>query len=228
MTTLATKSPAAVIGIAFHGIGEPHPGLSDADQAYFIPRDFFLALLDEIAERREVELSFDDGYASDVEIALPALAERSLSARFFPVAGRLGEPGFVDAVGIEALSSAGMMIGSHGMRHRSWRALDSSSMEEELSQARSIIADVAGKSVTTAACPFGAYDRHVLRALRRSGYTKVFTSDRRRAERSAWLQPRYAIKRGDGLQTVRHNILAPPPMHDRVRRAVTVRLKAWR
>ncbi|HEY2401279.1 MAG TPA: polysaccharide deacetylase family protein [Steroidobacteraceae bacterium] len=226
--TLATESSATLIGIAFHGIGEPHPGLSDADQGYFVSRDFFLALLDEIAGRPDVELSFDDGYASDVEMALPALVERSMTARFFPVAGRLRQPGFVDAAGIEALSSAGMMIGSHGMRHRSWRALNADSMDEEVSQARSIIAEVAGKNVTTAACPFGAYDRHVLRTLRSSGYTKVFTSDRRRAERSAWLQPRYAVKRGDSLQTVRRDILAPQPMHDRVRRAVAAQLKAWR
>jgi peptidoglycan/xylan/chitin deacetylase (PgdA/CDA1 family) len=226
--TIDKKEPTTVIGISFHGIGKPHPSVSDEDQAYFVSRDFFLSLLDEIVERREVELSFDDGYVSDVEIALPALVERSLSARFFPLAGRLGEPGFVDANCIEALSSAGMMIGSHGMHHRSWRALDSDSMDEELSLARSIIAKAAGKSITTAACPFGAYDRHVLRALRRCGYTKVFTSDRRRAQTDAWLQPRFGIKPEDTLQSVRNNILAPRPTHDRVRRAVSVRLKAWR
>lgn len=222
------KEPTTIVGIMFHGIGKPHPSVSEEDQAYFISRDFFLSLLDEIAEHREVELSFDDGYISDIEIALPALVERSLSARFFPLAGRLDQPGFVDSSGIEALSSAGMTIGSHGMRHRSWRALDSDSIDEELSLARSIIAKAAGKSVTMAACPFGAYDRRALRALRRCGYTKVFTSDRRRAQTDAWLQPRFTIIREDTLQSVRSNILAPQPMRDRVRRAVTVRLKAWR
>lgn len=217
-----------MIGISFHGIGDPHPGLSADDQAYFITRDFFLALLDEIVGHSEVELSFDDGYVSDIEIALPALVERSLSARFFPVAGRLGEPGFVDAISIETMASAGMVIGSHGMRHRSWRNLDAESANEEFSVARSIIAKAAGKSVTTASCPFGAYDRHVLRALRRCGYTKVFTSDRRRAQRGAWLQPRYSVTGEDNLETVRSNILGPLPMHDRMRRAAIVRVKAWR
>lgn len=219
---------ATVIGISFHGIGDPPPGLSIEDQAYFISRDFFLALLDEVVGRPDVELSFDDGYVSDVEIALSALVERSLLARFFPVAGRLGEPGFVDATSIQALSFAGMMIGSHGMHHRSWRALDAESADEELSVARSIIARVVGKSVSTAACPFGAYDRHVLRVLRRCGYTKVFTSDRRRAQADAWLQPRYAVTSSDTLETVRSGILAQPPIIDRMRHAATARVKAWR
>jgi hypothetical protein len=74
--------------------------------------------------------------------------------------------------------------------------------------------------LTTAARPFGAYDRQVLKALRRYGYTKMFTSNRRHAQADAWLQPRYAVKREDTLQSVRSNILAQQPMHDRVRRTV--------
>jgi peptidoglycan/xylan/chitin deacetylase (PgdA/CDA1 family) len=222
------EGPGTVIGISFHGIGAPHPGVGPEDQDYFITPDFFLALLDEVAGRPEVELSFDDGYISDLEVALPALVERSLSARFFPVAGRFGESGFVDAADVKALAAAGMPIGSHGMRHRSWRTLDTDSAHEELSVARSIIASAAEQTITTAACPFGAYDRQVLRELRRCGYTKVFTSDRRRAQADAWLQPRYGLTRHDTLETVRTGILAPPPIRDRVYRAASARVKAWR
>ena len=57
-------------------------------------------------------------------IALPALRERGLTATFFVVAGRLGEPGFLDERGVRALADAGMAIGCHGMRHRPWRGLD--------------------------------------------------------------------------------------------------------
>jgi peptidoglycan/xylan/chitin deacetylase (PgdA/CDA1 family) len=226
--TLGNSERAAVIGIGFHGIGEPPPGLRAEDQICFVTLDLFLASLDEVAARPDVELSFDDGYASDVEIALPALLDRGLSARFFPVAGRLGQPGFVDPAGVRALSSAGMMIGSHGMHHRSWRGLDADSRDEELSKARSMIAEAAGTPVTTAACPFGSYDRQVLRALRHCGYTKVFTSDRRRAKASAWLQARYFVTGNDTIQTIREHILAPGPFHDRVRRAATCQVKAWR
>jgi peptidoglycan/xylan/chitin deacetylase (PgdA/CDA1 family) len=223
-------SPDAVVGVCFHGIGVPGPGVEPDAEEYLISRDLFLAVLDELVKHTtvEVDLTFDDGYASDVDIALPALQERGLYASYFPLAGRLGSPGRVDAAGVRALAAAGMTVGSHGMRHRSWRGLDARSDAEELSVARSMIAEAAGEPVTSAACPFGAYDRRVLTALRRHGYSRVFTSDRRRARRGDWLQPRYSVRRDDTVSTVREDILAPRPLPERLRGEAAGRVKAWR
>jgi peptidoglycan/xylan/chitin deacetylase (PgdA/CDA1 family) len=222
------RSPDAVVGICFHGVGVPGQGIEPDAEQYFISRDLFLALLDELLKHTSVDLTFDDGYASDVDIALPALQERGLSASYFPLAGQLSAPGHVDAAGVRALAAAGMNVGSHGMRHRSWRGLDAESSAEELSIARSVIAKAAGKPVTGAACPFGAYDRRVLAALRRHGYSRVFTSDRRRARRGDWLQPRYSIRRNDTVSTVREEILSPRPLREQLRGEVVGRVKAWR
>jgi len=220
------RSSAARVSICFHGVGVPGPGIDSGAADYFVSRDVFLAVLDEVMQHPSVDLTFDDGYASDVDIVLPALSERGLRARFFPLAGRLHSPGYVDAVGVRALASAGMALGSHGMRHRSWRGLDAASTREELAVARSVIAGAAGQPVTSVACPFGAYDRHVLAALREHGYSLVFTSDRRRARAGAWLQPRYSIRRNDTVRTVRDDILAPQSLHARMRTGVAGRVKA--
>lgn len=217
-----------LVHICFHGIGTPGKGISAADEGYFISTDFFFAVLDEVCAAPDVELSFDDGYASDVEVALPALAGRGLSARFFPVAAHLGQLGYVDADGIRTLVSAGMKIGSHGMRHRSWRGMDAGTLDEELIQARRVLAETAQTTVDSAACPLGAYDRTVLAALRKYGYTTVFTSDRRRARAGDWLQPRYSVRRDDTIQVVRDEILAQPTPVQRARGALAARLKAWR
>lgn len=217
-----------IVHICFHGIGWPGKGISAADEGYFISAKLFFAVLDEVRGMPDVELSFDDGYASDVEVALPALAQRGLSARFFPVAAHIGQPGYVDTDGIRALVSAGMVIGSHGMRHRSWRGMDTQTLDEELIKARHVLADAADAAVDSAACPFGAYDRGVLAALRRYGYTTVFTSDRRRASPGAWLQPRYSVRRDDTIEAVRDEILAPPTPAQRTRGALAARFKAWR
>jgi peptidoglycan/xylan/chitin deacetylase (PgdA/CDA1 family) len=217
-----------ITSICFHGIGEPLPGLERGDEEYFVGTDLFLAVADEAAARAGISLTFDDGYASDLEVALPALRERGLTATFFPLAGKLGQPGYVDAAGVRALSAAGMRVGSHGMRHRSWRDLDAQTEREELAVARSVIGSAAQAPVRAAACPFGSYDRRVLDALRRYGYEQVFTSDRRRARAGAWLQPRYSILRADTLSSIRENILAPRPLAERVRCAAAARVKAWR
>jgi peptidoglycan/xylan/chitin deacetylase (PgdA/CDA1 family) len=228
MSSSALESAAVITGLCFHGIGEPTPGLEPDWHDYFISRDLFLAVLDEAAGLPGISFTFDDGYASDVEVALPALRERGLTGTFFPVAGKLGQPGYVDAAGVRALSAAGMPVGSHGMWHRSWRELDAQAEHEELVEARSLIGSVARAPVLAAACPFGSYDRRVLGALRQHGYEQVFTSDRRRARVGAWLQPRYSLLRTDTLSSIRENILAPRPVAERVRCAAVARVKAWR
>jgi peptidoglycan/xylan/chitin deacetylase (PgdA/CDA1 family) len=220
--------PAEVIGICFHGIGTPGPGVEPEAEAYFIGRDPFLALLDEVMRYPAVDLTFDDGFASDIDIVLPTILERGLSARFFPIAGRLGMPGHLDAAGVHELAIAGMTVGSHGMRHRSWRGLDAASSREELAVARSLISEASGQLVTSVACPFGAYDRRTLVALRHYGYVQVFTSDRRRARIGDWLHPRYSVRRNDTVQTVREDILAPRPLRERIRGAVAGRVKTLR
>jgi peptidoglycan/xylan/chitin deacetylase (PgdA/CDA1 family) len=224
----AKAAQTEIIGICFHGVGTPDSGLDQEAAEYFVSRDLFLAVLDEVADRPDVDLTFDDGYASDVEVALPAILERGLSARFFPLAGMLGRPGHLDTTGVRALADAGMTVGSHGMRHRSWRGLDEGSGREELVSARAMIAEASGALVTSVACPFGAYDRRVLAALRHQGYVQVFTSDRRRARVSDWLQPRYSVLRGDSVSRVREDILAPRPLRERMRCAAAARIKAWR
>ena len=115
----------------------------------------FLGVLDSVADRPDVRITFDDGNASDVEYALPALNERGLRATFFVVAGRVGMPGFVDEGGLRVLTSAGMTIGCHGMRHRPWRALDECSLCEELVEAKRVLEGIVRHPVTEAACPFG-------------------------------------------------------------------------
>ena len=139
----SAAEPAGVItGICFHGIGTPPTGLEPGWHEYFVSAELLLAVLDEAAVRPGISLTFDDGNASDVEVALPALRERGLTATFFPVAGKLGQPGYLDAAGVRALSAAGMRVGSHGMWHRSWRDLDTQTEREELAVARSLIGSV--------------------------------------------------------------------------------------
>ena len=226
--TSSGPEPDVIVGICCHGVGTPSPSLDREAQEYFVSEDLFHAVLDEVAQRPWVQLTFDDGYASDVGVALPALLERGLTATFFPLAGMLGQPGYLTEDGVRALAAAGMTVGSHGMRHRSWRGLDAESAHQEFTVARSLIGTAAQAPVRAAACPFGSYDRKVLSALRRHGYTQVFTSDRRRARAGAWLQPRYSIKAGDTLSSVRTGILAPRPVAERLRGAAAAQVKAWR
>jgi peptidoglycan/xylan/chitin deacetylase (PgdA/CDA1 family) len=189
--------------ICFHGIGTPDRELEPGEGTYWITRDQFEEILDYLAKRPSVRLSFDDGNASDVTIALPALARRGLRAAFFPVACRIGRTGSINRDGLRELVRHGMEIGSHGMHHQSWRRLPDAELDEELVRARAVIAEESGLAVDTAACPLGEYDRRVLARLRRLGYSRVFTSDRSTARPGSWLQPRYSVTADDSPESVR-------------------------
>jgi peptidoglycan/xylan/chitin deacetylase (PgdA/CDA1 family) len=192
-----------VLNLSFHGVGQPRRLLTPREESYWLDDGTLAEILDFAVGRDDVRLSFDDGNSSDVDVALPALVDRDLTASFFVVAGLIGEPGYLDRADVRELVGAGMTIGCHGMRHRAWRGLDSAALTEELIDARHLLESAAGSPVREAACPFGRYDRRSLKSLRDSGYERVFTSDGGWADPAAWLQPRATVSRQHGAEIVR-------------------------
>jgi peptidoglycan/xylan/chitin deacetylase (PgdA/CDA1 family) len=187
-------TPAAVHNVNFHGVGEPSRKLDAGEAMVWLAADRFLATLDALRGRDDVRISFDDGNRSDVDVALPALIERGITATFFVIAGRLGDPDHLGADDICTLAAAGMTVGSHGLHHRDWRRLGDAELTRELTESRRILEGLLGRPVTQAAVPFGSYDRRVLTQARRAGaYERVFTSDGGPARHGAWLQPRTSV-----------------------------------
>lgn len=221
-------SRRTVPGICFHGIGSPQRDLEEGEADYWISEDFFHALMDEVATWPDVDLSFDDSNASDVRFGLPALQGRGLAATFFILAGRLNSSGSLDPAQVRLLAESGMRIGSHGMDHVPWRGLSDTAAIRELVEARAMLADVVGAPVDDAALPLGRYDRLLLSRLRQLGYRSVHTSDRRRADPTAWMKPRFSVRRTDTVQSVREAALTDPALLRRWRdeaKAVVKRLR---
>lgn len=216
-----------VINVLFHGIGSPRRALEPGEDRYWVEVDQFHELLGEVLTWPGVRLSFDDGNVSDVEHALPALRRHKARASFYIIAGRIGAAGSLDADAVRSLRDAGMVIGSHGMHHRPWRGLDPQTAEEEFVTARDRLTDIVGGPIDEAACPLGRYDRTVLHRLRRLGYRRVFTSDRRPARDSAWLQPRYSVYADDTPETLRATVFHRS-LKRRVRAQVAGVVKRWR
>jgi peptidoglycan/xylan/chitin deacetylase (PgdA/CDA1 family) len=177
-----------------HGIGPVGRQLDPGEEQVWVSTEQFERLLDAVVERSDVRISFDDGNSSDVEIALPRLVERGLTAEFFLLAGLLGERGRIDHAGVGALLDAGMAIGSHGWSHRDWRRIDSAQAREELDDAHRVLGEITGRPVSSVAIPFGSYDRHVLRLLREAGVKRAYTSDGGRVRPDSWLQARNSLR----------------------------------
>ncbi len=185
------------IGILFHGIGRPGRALEPGEAPYWIGRERFEAILDRVAgapDPGRFHLSFDDGNASDHDIALPCLLARGLAADFFVLSGRIGQPGSLSAGQIRALAGAGMGIGSHGIAHRDWRRIGAADLAAEVARSRAELERVTGRPVTTAGIPFGSYDARVLGALRGAGYAAAYSSDRGTMDAGAFLRPRTSVR----------------------------------
>ena len=149
---------AREVFLNFHGVGEPRSDTDRAERNYWWDEQPFLLCLDEISAEMSdrssaVVITFDDGNASDVEIAMPALLERKMTASFFVCAGRVGAPGYLDAPAIRRLLAAGMRVGSHGMHHVDWRTLDDSSLHVEVAVAKRKLEDVCGTRIDEVSIP---------------------------------------------------------------------------
>lgn len=216
------------VNLTFHGIGEPERPIDPPEAAVWVTRRQFLSVLDAVAGRPDVRISFDDGNTSDVLLAAPALAQRGMTATFFVLAGRLGAPGFLDAQGVRELATAGMAVGCHGLLHRPWRELADAELRTELVDARAILEDVVQTDVVEASCPFGSYDRRVLRELRRASYDRVYTSDRGLARTDEWLQARNTVREDGGSDVVGPIEAAAGSRPQALRRSAKLAVKRWR
>lgn len=185
------RAPHELI-ITFHGLGEPPAAIPEEERRVWVPAQW-LEALSAAAPRQGLSFAFDDGNSSDIELALPILQEHGLSARFFVLVGRVGEPGYLSAEDLARLHEAGMRLGSHGIGHRDWRAIADDELRAETRDSRTALSELIGAPVGEAACPFGSYDRRVLRALRDAGYERVFTSDGGPAAPGSWITPRTSV-----------------------------------
>lgn len=194
--------------LCFHGIGVNVKERELGESRYWVTRDNFLRALD-IVGQRDVVISFDDGNRSDIEVALPALQERGLHATFFALAGRLGDPDSLSPGDLRALRAAGMDIGTHGWSHVPWRGLSEADTQRELFDARAALVEASAGPINLAALPLGRYDRQLLGRLKTAKYETVFTSDRYRSQRGAWMQARYSATESDTAESFRQIIEHP-------------------
>lgn len=144
--------------------------------------------------KRLIGLTFDDGYHDFVECALPVLERFNFTATAFVVAGCLGgksvwsdrDPwkALLTAEEVRSAATAGVEIGSHGMRHVSLPSTADDDLASEVSESRRILQAVSGQEVRGFCYPFGEHDARVLHRAQTSGYDYAcatacsrFTSD---------------------------------------------------
>jgi peptidoglycan/xylan/chitin deacetylase (PgdA/CDA1 family) len=147
--------------------------------------------------RKPIVFSFDDGYASQVKVALPVLR-------------RAGWKGvlnlaldWVDDIGGEAavrrLIDAGWEVDSHSRTHADLTQVSAQQLADETAGARAEITRRFGVPANFFCYPSGRYDARVVAAVRKAGYLAATTVKRgfaRRADR--FTLARVPVDRGLG------------------------------
>jgi len=176
-----------------------HRVAADAGDPFAVsPRDFALqmeavastgavaaldAALQEIRAAGEIRpriaLTFDDGTRDFLTEALPVLSRLGLPATLYVIPARVGARGFLSWQEIQAVRSAGIEIGSHGLDHRSLGRISAGELPAQLSESRRILEDRLGCVVSSLAYPFGTirdFNTTVKTEVRRAGYRSACTS----------------------------------------------------
>jgi peptidoglycan/xylan/chitin deacetylase (PgdA/CDA1 family) len=122
-------------------------------------------------------LTFDDGWASDYEVAFPVLAELGHRATFFVVPTMVDTPGYVSWAQLREMVAGGMEIGSHSLTHPFMQDLDADGVRREFGESRRMLEDRLGLPVRAASLPRGWEPPGFEQVLGELGY-RVFCTSR--------------------------------------------------
>ena len=162
---------------------------------------------------RAVVLTFDDGYRSFCEFALPVLRRHNFPAIVYVLAARAGgtadwyavdgqpTPPLMQWSEVQGLSAHGIEIGSHGMHHTRLAGLARKPLMAEVADSRKLIEDRIGGPVRHFCYPFGAVDQAAIDAAASAGYTTAVTCQRGAARNGMepLALPRKSVRQNFGL-----------------------------
>jgi peptidoglycan/xylan/chitin deacetylase (PgdA/CDA1 family) len=146
---------------------------------YSITESIFRRHVSTIAQccGKQDALSFDDGHISNYELASPVVREFAIPAIVFITTC------WIDALDsvmtwrhLRELSNEGFTIGSHGHTHALLTTCGQAALRNELEVSKRLLEDRLGKQVDVISLPGGRGNDRVLRACRKAGFSKVYTS----------------------------------------------------
>jgi peptidoglycan/xylan/chitin deacetylase (PgdA/CDA1 family) len=123
---------------------------------------------------KPVVVSFDDGYSGQYKDAMPVL--RSLH---WPgvLNLKLGNLRDLKAAHVREMIANGWEIDSHTINHPSLPSIDDAHLRYELEASRARLKKEFGLTVNFFCYPAGAYNPHVVEAVKRAGYLAATTTD---------------------------------------------------
>ena len=168
--------------------------------------------------RATAALTFDDGFRSVYDHALPVLSRHGLPATVFLVAQTLTTAGqgvdwvdtpptyelkTLDMDQVKEMQAAGVSFESHSYSHADLTALSFEDCVRDLRDSRELLETLLGHPVTLLAYPRGRHNESVRAAAQRAGYTHAFTLPEAKEAPGPYAVPRVGLYRGNSLTGLR-------------------------
>lgn len=161
--------------------------------------------------KRLVAVTFDDGFVSAVQNALPVLLERKIPVTIFVSTACIGQPCswivnegdpdhkelILSSEEIRNLSEQGVVIGSHSVSHRPLTTLSEREAWQELVESKDKLELITGLPVDMFSFPHGDYISEIVNLAIQAGYRHGFT-----------IVPRFATTKAE--ESLRGRIKASP------------------
>ncbi len=174
--------------------------------AKVIPADFTGELE---SNKNFAAVTFDDGFVSVLENALPELQRHKMPATIFVPSGYLGQqPGWMNngkkewvmtPEQLRAARQGGLAIGSHTVKHPRLDRLAPEQAGCEMAISKSELERILNEPVELLSFPHGAYNADILAQAQKIGYQRVFGIEPKWIEgaMSGFLMDRVAVNPGD-------------------------------
>ena len=180
----------AWVCLLFHDVLPATAAAGGGAERFAVPVQAFGQWLDAIAEAglsgvsvagavaapgtARAAITFDDGTSSQFEHAAPALRARGMTATFYVITDRVGQPGYMSWDQLRTLRDWGMSIGSHTRSHPFLSELAAGPLRDELAQSKAALDRALGQDTVDLSFPGGNAPRRALRPLlHETGYRRI-------------------------------------------------------
>ena len=128
------------------------------------------------SSKRQVAITFDDGYRDNLITALPLLEKYNLPMTLFMVAGFVDSDGYLSADELREISRHPLItIGAHGLWHRHFNRISSDEARFELVESRRLLEETIEKKVDLMAWPYGECTSELEELAGQSGYRAAWS-----------------------------------------------------
>ncbi|MDM8548194.1 polysaccharide deacetylase family protein [Candidatus Venteria ishoeyi] len=190
---LGLRTPARCISLCYHEVTQTQQALFK-QQMLMLKKLATPVFADAVLPddgQLYVAVTFDDGFVSLIDHALPILRELEIPCVLFIPSGCLGQtpPWLQDSSHptaqlpimtpqqLQSLDRQWVRIASHSVSHADLSALDETALSTELQQSREDLQQLLNTPINLLAFPYGRFNHLVLEIARKVGYQRVYAAD---------------------------------------------------